>query len=410
MLASPSVKRSHAPAAAPYTVAARAVMTESLEGLESLAAQLRLEPHTTLPGPQPTMQEWMWDEVIRGDVSDGARMGMSGGFGFWYPAALAGHRPAGPGADDECRDHTRACARSHAADRSPHPAPGDASSTVDSVASLREHAWAPGVNHRGLDQLWAEVRGLAVARMDPLMYGNLHTCVLSQPSLGGCLAQLLGSKLGSRLVPAASLVALLGDLYAAQPDLLEAASADVQATVERDPACLDALQCLLHCKGWQALQAHRAGAALWAAGRTALALALQSRGSEVWGVDIHPAARIGRGILMDHGTGVVIGETARVGDGAALLHGVTLGGSGTGRGARHPTVGNGVLLGAGVSVLGPVTLGHCARVGAGSVVVQDVPPHGLAVGIPAKLIRRMGPGEEPCKSMNQSLSQPDYNI
>ncbi|KAL6779855.1 hypothetical protein ACKKBG_A14015 [Auxenochlorella protothecoides x Auxenochlorella symbiontica] len=284
---------------------------------------------------------------------------------------------------------------------------------VDSTESLSAHSWSPGPGHRSVVALWDEVRqeARALARREPVLAPALHASVLRHADFAACLASVLAGKLGDATLPASQLALLAASLYGADASLLEAASADLQASVERDPACPGPLQCLLYSKGWQAVQAHRLGHALWAAGRRPLALALQSRGSGAWGVDVHPAARLGRGVFLDHGTGVVIGETCVVGDGVSLAHGVTLGGSGTGKGVRHPVIGNGALLGAGASVLGPVTVGHCARVGAGSVVVADVPAHSLAVGIPARVIRRFPVTMEPCKSMDQTLDDVlDYVI
>ncbi|KAG2483383.1 hypothetical protein HYH03_017735 [Edaphochlamys debaryana] len=176
--------------------------------------------------------------------------------------------------------------------------------------------------------------------------------------------------------------------YAAEPDLVEAALADMQAVYDRDPACDKFSQVLLNFKGFQAVQCQRLAHWLWGRGRKTLALALQSHTSEVFHVDIHPAASLGRGIMLDHATGVVIGETAVVGDNVSMLHRVTLGGSGSGRGVRHPRIGHGVLLGAGAVVLGPVKVGSGAKVGAGSVVLTDLPDHVVAVGVPARVVRR----------------------
>lgn len=174
----------------------------------------------------------------------------------------------------------------------------------------------------------------------------------------------------------------------------------MQSVIDRDPACEKYTQCILYFKGFQAVQSQRIAHWLWKKGRKALALALQSRISEVFHVDIHPAAVLGRGIFVDHATGVVIGETAVIRDNVSMLHHVTLGGSGTGKGQRHPTIGHGVLLGAGVTILGPVSIGCGTKIGAGAVVVQDLPTHCVAVGVPAKVIKRDCIGE-PCSDMDQ---------
>lgn len=211
------------------------------------------------------------------------------------------------------------------------------------------------------------------------------------------MAYTLSNKLASTTLLGTHLYKLFTEVYETDPSVFDDGMADLQAVFDRDPACERYTQCLLYFKGYQAVQSHRIAHWLWAQGRRALALALQSRVAEVFHVDIHPAARLGRGILVDHATGVVIGETAVVGDNVSILHHVTLGGSGTGKGIRHPQIGHGCLLGAGVCVLGPVKVGDGAKVGAGSVVVQDIPAHSVAVGVPARVVRyekKMEPVED----------------
>lgn len=184
----------------------------------------------------------------------------------------------------------------------------------------------------------------------------------------------------------------------------------MQAVLDRDPACDKYTQCMLYFKGFQAVQSQRIAHWLWNQQRRALAIALQSRISEVFHVDIHPAAIIGRGIMIDHATGVVIGETAEIKDNVSMLHHVTIGGSGTGTGKRHPTIGNGVLLGAGTSILGPVTIGCGSKIGAGAVVVHSLPRHCVAVGVPARVIKQ-NTSCEPCNSMDQCGDfVPDFQI
>jgi serine O-acetyltransferase len=156
---------------------------------------------------------------------------------------------------------------------------------------------------------------------------------------------------------------------------------------------------MLHFKGFQAVQCYRITNFLWNQGRQSLAVAISVRVSELFAVDIHPAATIGRGVMLDHATGIVIGETAVVGDNVSMLHHVSLGGSGIGRSVRHPTIGHGVLLGAGVAVLGPVKVGAGCKVGAGSVVVADLPDHVVAVGVPARIVKR-GLRQEPVRDMD----------
>jgi serine O-acetyltransferase len=183
--------------------------------------------------------------------------------------------------------------------------------------------------------------------------------------------------------------------------LVDDAVADMQAVLDRDPACLGFMQILLFFKGFQAIQCYRVAHHVWQADRRSLALAIQSRISQAFDVDIHPAAHMGRGVMMDHATGIVIGETAVVGDNVSMLHRVTLGGSGASTGIRHPTIGHGVLLGAGTTVLGPIHVGYSSKVGAGSLVVTDVPHKSVAVGVPARVIRQ-DKMLEPCQDMDSA--------
>lgn len=182
---------------------------------------------------------------------------------------------------------------------------------------------------------------------------------------------------------------------------MDAAVADIQAVKDRDPACLGYIQVLLWFKGFHAIQAQRVAHWLWAQGRTSLALALQSRMSCEFQVDIHPAAYLGRGLMMDHATGVVIGQTAVIGDNVSMLHQVTIGGSGVQATIRHPTIGHGVLVGAGASLLGPITIGYGSKIGSGSVVVKSLPPKCVAVGVPARVIKQ-DKLLEPCQYMDQA--------
>jgi len=180
--------------------------------------------------------------------------------------------------------------------------------------------------------------------------------------------------------------------------------------VDRDPACHRAIEPILYFKGFHALQTYRLANALWNAGRRDFALYLQSQSSAVFGTDIHPNARIGRGIMLDHATGLVVGETAVVGDQTSILHAVTLGGSGKESGDRHPKIGCGVMIGAGAKILGNISVGDCARIAAGSVVLKDVPARMTVAGVPAKVVGLAG-CPEPARAMNQLFgsigSEPD---
>jgi serine O-acetyltransferase len=184
----------------------------------------------------------------------------------------------------------------------------------------------------------------------------------------------------------------------------QSARADLVAVFERDPACHRFLQPILYFKGYQAIQAYRVAHWLWLNGRIDLAYYFQMRISEVFGVDIHPAARIGKSIMIDHAHSIVIGETAVVGDNVSMLHSVTLGGTGKEDDIRHPTIEDGVLIGAGAKVLGNITVGRCSRVAAGSVVLMDVPPCKTVAGVPAKIVGEAG-CDQPSIMMDQLLGR-----
>jgi serine O-acetyltransferase len=176
--------------------------------------------------------------------------------------------------------------------------------------------------------------------------------------------------------------------------------ADLAAVYDRDPACGRYMEPLLYFKGFHALAVHRFAHALWTLGRRDFALYLQSQSSKMFSVDINPATRIGNGIMIDHGHGIVIGETATIGDNVSILQGVTLGGTGKETGDRHPKVSDNVLIGAGAKVLGNIRIGECSRVAAGSVVLKDVPPNSTVAGVPAKIVGPAG-CPEPARSMDQ---------
>lgn len=267
--------------------------------------------------------------------------------------------------------------------------------------ALPSAGWQQQAHHLKAEELWYEIRREARddADVEPAIASFLHTSILAQKSLAKSMALMLANKLSSRTLLGTQLMKIIFDAYEDDPGILEACHADVQAVRERDAACDKFLHCILYYKGFHAVQCHRIAHWLWLNDRKTLAIALQSRVSEVMQVDIHPAARLGRGMMIDHATGVVIGETAIVGDNVSLLHHVTLGGSGTGKGKRHPTIGHGVLLGAGVVVLGPIEIGAGSKVGAGSVVVTSLPCHCVAVGVPARIIKQ-NCTHEPCTDMD----------
>ncbi|MEO1638673.1 MAG: serine O-acetyltransferase [Pseudomonadota bacterium] len=225
---------------------------------------------------------------------------------------------------------------------------------------------------------------------EPLMGGLIHAGVLHHASFEGALAYRISMKLASPEMSEQILREIADSAYRAEPTLAAAARADVVAIYDRDPACHRFLQPLLFFKGFQAVQAYRLGHWLYQNNRRDLAYFIQMRASEVFGVDIHPAARIGKGIMIDHAHSIVVGETAVVGDNVSMLHSVTLGGTGKEDDDRHPKIGDGVLIGAGAKVLGNIKVGHCSRIAAGSVVLDEVPPMKTVAGVPAKIVGEAG--------------------
>lgn len=255
-----------------------------------------------------------------------------------------------------------------------------------------------------VDPVWASMRTDAEAWADEesALASWLHAAVLDQTSFEDALSYLISQKLGGKEVGELSLYQTVHMAILSDPDIGTAARADLQATYDRDAACTSYLEPFLFFKGFQALQAYRVAHWLWGHERQSFAKYVQSRTSEVFGVDIHPAARVGRGIMIDHATGVVIGETAVVEDGVSLLHGVTLGGTGKERGDRHPKVRRGTMIGAGAKILGNIEIGECSRIGAGSVVLKDVPRHSTVAGVPAKVVGTAG-CDHPALAMDQSF-------
>ncbi|WP_419252117.1 serine O-acetyltransferase [Caulobacter sp. ErkDOM-YI] len=258
--------------------------------------------------------------------------------------------------------------------------------------------------------VWAALRNQAeyAAKAEPALASLLNAVILSHDNLADALTFQLARKLGDQEMRAMTAREFAAEAFKSDPALVAAAEADLMAVFERDPACKGYVQPFLFFKGFLALQTHRVSHWLWSEGRETLAFYLQSRASEVFQVDINPAARIGQGVFIDHGTGIVIGETAVVGDDVSMLHGVTLGGTGADRGDRHPKIGRGVLLGAGAKVLGNITVGDYAKVASGSVVLKPVPPHCTAAGVPARIVN-CPTCEEPAKSMDQTLSEAVYD-
>ncbi len=253
-----------------------------------------------------------------------------------------------------------------------------------------------------LDPVWARIVDEAkqAVKDEPLLGGMMHGSILHYPTIEQALAYRIASKLANRDMSEQILREICDAAYQAAPELAVAARADITAIYDRDAACHRYLQPLLFFKGFQGTQCHRIANHLWHEGRKDLAYFLQTRCSEVFGMDIHPAATIGKGLMIDHAHSIVIGETAVVGDNVSMLHSVTLGGTGKEDEDRHPKIGDGVLIGAGAKVLGNIHIGHCSRVAAGSVVLKEVPPCTTVAGVPAKVVGEAG-CDQPSVSMDQ---------
>ncbi|ERM96141.1 serine acetyltransferase 2 isoform X1 [Amborella trichopoda] len=243
------------------------------------------------------------------------------------------------------------------------------------------------------DPVWAAMRAEArlEAEKEPLLSSFLYASILSHSCLERALGFVLANRLQNPTLLATQLMDIFDDVFMNDKGLRHSIRLDAQAVKDRDPSCRSYSWALLYLKGYHSLQSYRVAHALWNRGRKVLALALQSRISEVFAVDIHPAARLGKGIFLDHATGVVIGETAVVEKKVSLMQGVTLGGTGKETGDRHPKIGRGALIGAGATILGNIRVGEGAIVTAGSLVLKNVPPHCMVAGIPARVI---GPVKE----------------
>lgn len=256
-----------------------------------------------------------------------------------------------------------------------------------------------------IQRTWDALRADAarVVAEEPALRHLVDDVILTRATLAAALGARLARRLGSEDMPRAAMEPLLIGMLEAHPHIVHSAARDMQAMFERDAACFSLLEPLLFFKGFLALTSYRVSHQLWLDNRRWLALYLQSVASESFGVDIHPAARIGCGILLDHATSFVVGETAIVEDDVSILHEVTLGGTGKATGDRHPIIRSGVLLGAGAKILGRVEIGTGAKVGAGSVVLNDVPPHTTVAGVPAVIVGESSE-QNPASEMNQRLN------
>ena len=256
---------------------------------------------------------------------------------------------------------------------------------------------------QALDPIWAQMRDEAEAAMnaEPALGSFIFATVLSHKKLEEAVCHRLAQRLNHTDVDAGLIAQTFQSVLDSEPELGGVFRADLAAVYDRDPACTRYLDPLLYFKGFHALVTHRFAHSLWKRGRKDFALYLQSQSSRMFSVDIHPAARFGKGIMIDHATGFVVGETATVGDFCSFLHGVTLGGSGKEKGDRHPKIGDNVLVGAGAKVLGNIKVGCCSRIASGSVVLSEVPKNVTVAGVPAKIVGPAGCAE-PSRAMEQA--------
>jgi serine O-acetyltransferase len=259
-----------------------------------------------------------------------------------------------------------------------------------------------------VDPIWTELRREAeeAVRAEPALAGFIYATVLSKDRLEDAVCHRLAQRLNHSDVDAGLIAEIFAQVLTARPELGRAFRADLAAVRDRDPACTRYIEPLLYFKGFHALVTHRFAHELLNQGRRDFALYLQSQSSRIFGVDINPAARLGIGIMLDHGTGIVIGETATVGDNCSLLQGVTLGGTGKETGDRHPKLGHSVMIGAGAKVLGNIRVGNCSKIASGSVVLKEVPPNTTMAGVPAKVVGPAG-CPEPSRMMDQRLAPDD---
>lgn len=260
-----------------------------------------------------------------------------------------------------------------------------------------------------VDPVWSRLRAEAdtVIRDEPQLASFIVATILNHASLEGAVAHRVAARLGHPALPSELVAHAFHEAIHEDPSIGEAFRADIVAVMDRDPATSRALEPVLYFKGFHAIQAHRLAHHVWHRGRRDLALYLQSRSSEVFQCDIHPAARIGRGIFLDHATGLVVGSTAVVEDDVSILHAVTLGGTGKQGADRHPKIRRGVMIGAGAKILGNIEVGECARVAAGSVVLRPVPANTTVVGVPARVVGTAGCAE-PSRAMDQLVSMDQF--
>jgi serine O-acetyltransferase len=253
-------------------------------------------------------------------------------------------------------------------------------------------------------EVWGELRRSAIdeAEREPVLSSHMYDLVIRHRGYPEALAYLVAASLGNHLFNVVAMCDLISDTVAHNADIVTASLYDLDAVRARDPACETALIPFLYYKGFKALQAYRVAHALWIERRSGVARFLQSRIADAFAMDIHPAARIGRGIFIDHGTAIVIGQTTVVEDDVSILQSVTLGGTGKVTGDRHPKIRRGVMIGAGATILGNIEVGEGSKVAAGSVVLAPVPAHTTVAGVPAKPVGKPS-SDVPAFDMKQEL-------
>ena len=257
-----------------------------------------------------------------------------------------------------------------------------------------------------VDPIWHSIRAEAeeAAENDPVLASFLYATILNQPSLESAVMHRIAERLGHADVSADLLRQTFDAMLADRPDWSQVVRVDIQAVYDRDPAYNRFMDPVLYLKGFHAIQTHRLAHWLFHQGRRDFAYYLQSRSSSNFQTDIHPGARLGSGVFLDHATGLVVGETAVIEDNVSILHAVTLGGTGKSCGDRHPKIRRGVLIGAGAKILGNIEVGHCSKIAAGSVVLKSVPNNVTVAGVPARIVGETGCAE-PSRAMDQMLSE-----
>ena len=282
-----------------------------------------------------------------------------------------------------------------------YPSPGRLSLIFSRPADLDDFAAT----------LWDDLRQEATEALEkaPMLAGLFVASILDQPSFEAAVFHRIAERLKNDVVPHPLLTAAFSRAIRAAPEIIAAIQADIAAVLERDPACIRYIEPFLYFKGFHAIQTHRLAHWLWHNSERDFALYLQSRSSDVFQTDIHPAARFGRGIFLDHATGLVVGETAIVEDGVSLLQNVTLGGTGKEGGDRHPKIGRGVMVGAGAKILGNIAIGANSRIAAGAIVLRPVEPFSTVAGIPAKVIRSHTEDSRPTAEQLKELSYESFN-